>query len=228
MRLNLAQRTSALLDLVEKYREARSAEILDPAREQSRALLRTARSEARRRVRTAVGEARQRLAAELGAARARLATERRLAEQQHAAQVLQQAWHALYKALRERWRDETTRRLWCEAHLARALETLSRERWHIDCAGDLSPNEREAIAQRLRKAGVAEVTWQPRDDIAGGLRIRAGNNLIDATIDGLLSDRAALEGRLLDALLSNGVGMPALGEDDPIAPAAKNNGGNAS
>lgn len=204
MRLSLAQRTAALLDLVEKYRDARSAEILEPAREQARALLRSARAEGRRRVRTAIGEARQRLAAEVGAAQARLATERRLSEQQRAVQVLQQAWSALYEALRRRWRDEATRRTWCEAHLARALDALPHGHWHIEHAADWPRQEREAFTQRVREAGIAEVDLKPREDIVGGLRIRAGNNLVDATIDGLLADRAALEGRLLDLLQEGG------------------------
>jgi hypothetical protein len=204
MRLTLAERTAALLELVERYRSARSAEILQPAREQARALLRSARTESRRRVRTAIAEARQRLAAEVGAAQARLATERRLTEQQRAVRLLQQAWTALDEALRKRWRDPQARHLWCEAHLARALQALPHDRWCIECASDWPADERRAFAQRLREAGIAEVAWQPRDDVAGGLRIRAGNNLVDATIGGLLADRAALEGRLLDALQANG------------------------
>lgn len=257
MRLTLAERTAALLELVEKYREARRAEILDPAHEQARSLLRRARAEGRRRVHTAVGEARQRLAAELNAAQARLATERRLARQQQAARVLQQAWDALHQALVERWHDATARRLWCDGHLARALDALPRPassaartsepahgdtrrhalattsgatpratastrtpaadsakaktgeggRWRIEHAGDWPAEEREAFAQRLREAAVTEVAWQARKDIAGGLRIRAGSNVLDATIDGLLADRAALEGHLLDALqaAANGI-----------------------
>jgi vacuolar-type H+-ATPase subunit E/Vma4 len=215
MRLTLAQRTAALLDLVDSYRAARSAQILEPAREQARALLRTARAEGRRRVRTAIAEARQRLAAEVGAAQARLATERRLTEQQRAVQVLQQAWSALDESLRRRWHDAPPRRLWCEAHLTRALEALPHERWRIECAADWPADERDAFTQRLREAGISDVAWQPRDDIAGGLRIRAGNNLVDATIEGLLADRAALEGRLLDALLLNGGG--AIDRDDAPA-----------
>jgi hypothetical protein len=41
-----------------------------------------------------------------------------------------------------------------------------------------------------------------------GVRIRAGNNVVDATIDGLLADRASLEGRLLDLLQ----------EESPLSP----------
>jgi len=220
MRLNLAQRTAALLDLVEKYREARSAEILEPAREQARALLRSARAEGRRRVRTTIGEARQRLAAEVGAAQARLATERRLTEQQRAVLLLEQAWSALYDALRQRWQDASARRVWCDAHLARALEALPHECWRIECAADWPAKEREAFAKRLGEAGITDVQWQPRTDIVGGLRIRAGNNRVDATIDGLLADRAGLEGRLLDELQADGIGTPVSQDGKRASPAA--------
>ena len=226
MRLTLQQRTASLLALVEEFRARRCAELLDPAREQARALLRSARAEGRQRVHTTIGEARQRLAAEVGAAQARLATERRLAQQRHAVQVLQQAWSALREALLARWRDPTTRARWLDAHLARALRALPHEgrsiapvahaaprvgsphrdggasaQWQIEYPADWPDDERAAFAARIAAAGVDNASWQARADIDGGVRIRAGSNVVDATIDGLLADRAALEGRLLDALL---------------------------
>jgi hypothetical protein len=213
MRLTLEQRTAALLALVEEFRARRCAELIEPARSQARGLLRSARAEGRRRVHTTIGEARQRLAAEVGAAQARLATGRRLAEQRHAVHVLQQAWSTLREALRSRWRDPAARALWLDAHLARALRVLPHgppagdrapgedgEAWHIEFAVAWPQREREAFAARIAAQGVAQVQWQERGEIDGGVRIRAGNNVVDATIDGLLADRAALEGRLLDLL----------------------------
>jgi F0F1-type ATP synthase membrane subunit b/b' len=200
MRLTLEQRTAALLALVEDYRAKRCAELLDPARSQARDLLRSARAEGRQRVHTTIDEARQRLASEVGAAQARLATERRLAEQRRAVRVLQEAWTALREALRARWHDGEARRQWLDAHLARALRVLPPERWQIDFAAGWAQAERDAFAGRIAASGVAAASWQSREDIDGGVRIRAGNNVVDATIDGLLADRAALEGRLLDLL----------------------------
>jgi len=200
MRLTLEQRTTALLALVEEYRARRCAELLDPARSQARALLRDARAEGRQRVHTTISEARQRLAGEVGAAQARLATERRLVEQRHSVRVLQQAWSALRDALRARWREADARRRWIDAHLARALRVLPGGHWQVEFAAGWADAERESFAARIAAAGVTGATWQAREDIDGGVRIRAGNNVVDATIDGLLADRAALEGRLLDLL----------------------------
>jgi vacuolar-type H+-ATPase subunit E/Vma4 len=200
MRLSLEQRTAALLALVDEYRASRCAELLEPAREQARALLRSARAEGRRRVHTTIAELRQRLAAEVGAARARLATEQRLARQQQAVRMLQHAWSALREALRARWRDPLARGQWLDAHLNRALAALPREGWQIEFSADWPAAEREAFAERIAAAGVTGAQWQARQDIDGGVRIRAGSNAVDATIDGLLADRPALEGRLLDLL----------------------------
>ena len=211
MRLTLEQRTAALLALVEDYRARRCAELIDPARSQARDLLRHARAEGRQRVHTTIGEARQRLAGEVGAAQARLATDRRLAQQHRAVLVLQEAWSALRAALRARWQDAHARSRWLDAHLARALRVLPRERWQVDFAADWPPAERESFAVRIAAAGVARASWQAREDIDGGVRIRAGNNVVDATIDGLLADRAALEGRLLDLLPEGSRGQPRAG-----------------
>jgi F0F1-type ATP synthase membrane subunit b/b' len=222
MRLTLEQRTTALLELVEEYRARRCAELLEPAQEQARTLLRNARAEGRQRVHTTIGEARQRLANEVGAAQARLATERRLAEQRHAVLVLQEAWSALREALRARWRDADARSQWLDAHLARALRVLPRERWQVEFGSGWSEAEREAFAARIPAAGVAGASWRSCEDIDGGLRIRAGSNVVDATIDGLLADRAALEGRLLD-LLQEGApsARPGLTRGEPLTFSAK-------
>lgn len=204
--LTLAQRTAALLALVEDYRARRCAALLDPARGEARAILRAARAQGRRRVHAAIRELRQRLAAEVGAAQARAATERRLAEQRQALLLLREAWAELQAALQRRWRDPAARQCWLESQLQRAERVLghSGAAWRIDYAADWPDEERDAVLARLAAAGIGIEAAQPRHDIAGGLRIRAGANLVDATIDGLLADRAAVEGRLLELLRAEG------------------------
>ena len=219
MRLTLEQRTAALLALVEEFRARRCAELLEPARSQARALLRNARTEGRNRVHTTIVEARQRLAGEIGAAQARLATERRLAEQRRALRVLQQAWSALREALRARWRDDAARRQWLDAHLMRALRVLPAGGWQIEFPAGWPQSERASFAARIAAAGIADACWQAREDIDGGVRIRSGSNVVDATIDGLLADRAGLEGGLLD-LLQEGSSVdapPGSGSSTPAA-----------
>jgi len=204
--LTLAQRTAALLALVEDHRARRCAALLDPARDEARSILRAARGEGRRRVHASVGELRQRLAAEVGAAQARAATERRLAEQRQAMVLLHAAWADLRAGLQRRWRDPAARQAWLEAQLQRAKIVLagSGEPWRIDHAADWPDDERDAVLARLAAAGIRIEAAQRREDISGGIRIRAGANLVDATIDGLLADRAAVEGRLLELLRAAG------------------------
>lgn len=198
--MNLEQRTQALLAVVEEFRRRRCAELLEPADAQAREIVRNALAQARQRVRTAIAEERSRTAAELGAAEARLATERRLAAQRHAMRLLAQAWDRLRAALLARWRAADSRARWVEAHLARAVQTLPAGAWTIRCAPDWPPLERDAALHRLAAQGVRDVRIEADAAIAAGFRVQAGHNVLDATLDGLLADRAAIEGQLLELM----------------------------
>jgi hypothetical protein len=199
--MDLAQRTAALLSLVEQYRARRRDELLQPALAEARAQLRAARTEARQRVRRAVAEERKRQAIEVGRVEAALATERRLRRQQHAVRLLEDAWPLLRERLRAHWAEPGSRVRWIEAHLRRALAAVpTAGSWRVEHAPDLDADECRRISSRLLAAGVAEVGFSADADIPGGFRVVSGHNLLDATLDGLLADRARLEGRLLHHL----------------------------
>jgi flagellar biosynthesis/type III secretory pathway protein FliH len=198
--MNLEQRTQALLAVVEEFRRRRCAELLGPAEAQAREIVRGALAEARRRVHTAIAEERARIAAEVAAAQARLATERRLAAQRHATQLLAQAWDRLREALAARWRAPATRARWVEAHLARAMRALPAGAWTIRCAPDWPAAERDAALRWLADEGRRDVRIESDPTIAAGFRVHAGHNVLDATRDGLLADRAAIEGQLLELI----------------------------
>ncbi|MDZ7653855.1 MAG: hypothetical protein U5L03_15535 [Burkholderiaceae bacterium] len=202
--MNLEQRTAALLAVVADYRAQRCAELLDPAHAQARALLTSALREARRRVRTAIGEERKRLAVAVAAAAAQLATERRLVTQRRAAERLALGWTALRAALQARWRDPATRQAWTEAHLARVhhvLQTADRAAgWTLTGPVDWPHGEQARVVQALRAHGAATVQCATDPLLAAGFRVQAGHNVLDATLDGLLADRAAVQGRLLQLI----------------------------
>ncbi|HTN48013.1 MAG TPA: hypothetical protein VMK32_01130 [Burkholderiaceae bacterium] len=200
--MNLEQRTTALLDLVERYKARRCAELFAPADAEARELRHAAISEARRRVSTAIAEERKRLAAEVGAVEAALATERRLAAQRHAMQLLAGAWGELRRKLCARWQAADTRRQWVEAHLGRALQAVPRHAsgWRIEHHAAWSEAERTERAQWLRGQGLTRVEFAEAAGIDAGFRVVCGHNVLDATLDGLLADRAQLEGRLLHHL----------------------------
>lgn len=202
--MNLEQRTAALLAVVADYRAQRCAELLDPAHAQARALVTAALREARRRVRTAIGEERKRLAAAVADAAAQLATERRLVSQRRAAERLTLGWTALRAALQARWREPATRQAWAAAHLARVHHVLRTADpaagWTLTGPADWPRDEQARVVQALRGHGADTVACATDPLLAAGFRVQAGHNVLDATLDGLLADRAAVQGRLLQLI----------------------------
>ena len=200
--MNLEQRTTALLALVEQYKARRFAELLEPARAEAREALRSALIDARRRVTTAIAEERKRRTLEVGAIEAALATDRRLAAQRHAVHLLSGAWSDLRAKLIARWDATPTRAQWVESHLQRAVRVVPTGTggWRIEYHAAWSEPERRRQHERLRAQGVAPVVFEVDPGIAAGFRIIGGHNVLDATLDGLLADRTQLEGRLLHHL----------------------------
>lgn len=198
--MKLAERTAALLASVELYREERCAALLEPALAQARALVKAALADARRRVTTAIEEERKRMQRDVGAVESSLATERRLLAQQHAVRQLGRAWSALQTALTARWAASDTRERWTASHLKRAQECLAHDReWLIRHHAAWTEDERNGAAERLRSLGI-RVAFEHDPAIAAGFVVTCGHNVLDASLDGLLSDRSALEGRLLQCL----------------------------
>ena len=198
--MKLADRTQALIDSVEVYRSERCVALLEPARAEARAVLRAALAEARRRVTTAIDEERKRMRREVGAVEASLATERRLVAQQRAVRQLARAWTALRAALEVRWADPSARHVWVASHLARAVECLAHDaEWRIRYHPAWQEDERRRASLELQGLGI-RVVLEPDAAIVAGFVVTCGHNLLDATVEGLLADRAAIEGHLLQAL----------------------------
>jgi len=202
--MNLEQRTEALLAVVAEYRSQRCAELLEPARAQAHALAAGALREARRRVRTAIGEERKRLADAIAAAQAKLATERRLVTQRRSTETLARGWDALRTALQARWDDDAGRRAWIEAHLERARSVLSAaeptDGWLLAGPADWPQAERDRVIDALREQSAPAVQFDADAKLTAGFRVQAGHNVLDATLDGLLADRDAVQGRLLQLI----------------------------
>jgi len=200
--MNLEQRTAALLELVEQYRTRRFAELLEPAQAEARQVVRAAIADARRRVHTAIVEERKRYATEVSAVEAALATDRRLFQQRHAVQLLGTAWHELRARLVARWDAAPTRAQWVSAYLRRALRSVPSASggWRIQTHPAWNDGEQAHWVEQLRIDGVTAVQFEPDAAISAGFRVVSGNNMLDATIEGLLADRAQIEGRLLHYL----------------------------
>jgi hypothetical protein len=198
--MKLADRTSALIASVDQFRAERCAALLEPAVAEARAVVKAALVDARRRVATAIDEERKRLRRDVGAVESSVATERRLSAQQRAVQQLGIAWDALRSALSERWTEPDARRRWVESHLVRARECLAHDsEWRIRHHDAWTGDERRTAARQLQSHGVRAV-FEHDPAIAAGFVVACGHNVLDASLDGLLADRAALEGRLLQGL----------------------------
>lgn len=198
--MNLDQRTEALLALVESYRSQRQAEILGPARAQARDIVRTAHGEARRRVHIAVLEARERQRTELARERAALQTLHRTVSRQWALLEIARAWQLLHEELLRRWQTPELRERWTAHHLRSALSVLPMGAWEIVHAPEWLAQERACAFEFLRTHGITSINFVADLAMGAGLRIACRRNVVDASLDGLLADRVALEGEILRLL----------------------------
>ena len=177
--MNRELRIGALLATIEEYRRARCDEYLAAARAKVRAVL---------------TEERERLESEVASRQARLQTERRLAQQRGVSALLGEAWPLLRSALEEAWGTPASRLRWASRHLALAAGLLPGRGWRVCHASGLSGEERARLAHAL-EAG--DIEWVEAPALRAGLVIEAGRNFLDASLDGVLAERQALESRLL-------------------------------
>ena len=197
---SIARREQALLALVESDRARRCAAIRGEAEARITALLRDAHAEARARMRVAFGEERERRAARIAAAAANLQTRQRLARQQRAVTLLAAGWEALPDALMARWRDPAARRAWVAHAIAVARNALSSRDWRIVHAPSLPASERDALAREFAATLDATPAFVADPTLHIGLKIVAGDNVVDATGEGLLAERSEIGAQLLDLI----------------------------
>ena len=189
----------ALLDLIESNRARLCEQILGEAQDRARALRSHASAGARTRMRQTFEEQRLRRREHLAAAEARLATRRRLHEQQRLVALLRLASEQLPRELRALWQQSETRAAWVRTVLAAAQLRLPKGPWRIAHAADWPEDERERL---VRTSGaVPEASrFEADPGIAAGLKIVSSRNVLDGTIEGLLSDPSDFEPRLLRRL----------------------------
>jgi hypothetical protein len=193
----VATQLRALLEKLERDREHRSFIELTSAADRARALVRTARGDASRRMREAVRYERARIAECLSLRRAELDAGRRREEHAVLRQLVGRVCEALPSALERHWNDPGGRRNWCEAALVGAARQLCATDWIIEIAAGVERTERDALLARAGalRAGTHELIEHP--PLGAGLRVRTPAAMFDASIAGLLDDRAALEARVL-------------------------------
>jgi len=197
--LGVESAMQALLELVESNRARSCEQILGEAHVRAQALRSQAYAGARTRMRQAFEEQRLRRRERLAAAEARLATRRRLHEQQRLAALLRLASAQLPRELQALWQRSETRAAWAGAVLAAARLRLPEGPWRIVHAADWPEDERERLV-RNSGAGPEALRFEPDPGIAAGLKIVSNRNVLDGTIEGLLSNPADFEAGLLRRL----------------------------
>jgi hypothetical protein len=200
--MTLTRKTEALLAIVEADRAKKCAAIMDAARTEAAALVADAHAAARARMRAAFAEERELVATRIAAAEANLETRRRIARQQRAAALLAASWEKLPTALEARWRDAGARRAWAASMAADARRVLPRGAWRITHAPGWQATERDEFAADLLTAHGVAASFAEDAAVRCGLKIAADHNVVDATQDGLLADRAEIGAQLL-ALLAD-------------------------
>ena len=72
--------------------------------------------------------------------------------------------------------------------------------WCVTHPPDWPADEQRSLARRLQASGGAAPRFVADARLRAGLRINAGGNIIDGTLDGLVAERTDFEARLLRRL----------------------------
>jgi exonuclease VII large subunit len=192
----LEAQTTALLRRLAREQETRTRRIRDEAEAQAADVVRRARSEARSRVRQAVLETRRADETTLARRRAALDTQARRSQQAILRELLDRAWQALPDALLSRWQDQASRKRWCAAACTAARRSLRHmDRLQVELDPQWVPELGAALVQSF--TGDSTVNVAAIDALGAGLRIRAGDACLDATVAGLLAARERIAAELL-------------------------------
>lgn len=189
----------SVLDALGAQLEGRCREIQTAAAQKSGQLLADSHRRMRERVHKAVVDQRQRRETALLDARHRIETAQRKAVQAHYRDYLQEALPLLRVELERRWRDDASRRDWCATALGEASDRLPGVRWTVEHPANWAADDAQWLEQAFTGRSLPRPEFREDAAIPAGLRIRLGAACLDATLDGLLANRAAVEARLLAA-----------------------------
>jgi hypothetical protein len=192
----LEVQTTALLHRLGREQESRTRRLRDEAATQAADIVHRARGEARTRVHQAVVDSRREDEMALAKRRAALDTQARRSRQATLRELLDRAWQALPAALQSRWLEAAARERWCGAACLSARRSLR----HLDrLQVEVDPQWLAHVGPlvRSRLEGPSKVDVTATDGLGAGLRIRAGDACIDATVAGLLAARERIASELL-------------------------------
>jgi|GEM_PF-418662 len=218
--MTLRERATALLGVVDEYRDRECRTVLERAQYDATTLARRAHAEARQRVHQIVVTERQRATAAIRAAQAELQTARRHYRRRRDLALLDLAWPRLEAALRQRWDEPEARRRWVEDLVGAAIQRLPAGPWTLTHPPSWPATERDAVVAQVATACGQPPRLIADEEMAAGLLITSGTTTLDGSIDGFLADRSTVAARLL-ALLDEESPLPsptASGRDQAPSP----------
>jgi len=198
--MSLEEREQRLLDLVLERRDQECRTLRQRAEEEAGELLRNAYRSARDHLHENVESERERARVRIGTARAELETLRRQHAQKLGSVVLEAAWERLPRRLAQRWADPGGRSAWIATTLEQALARLPCGSWRIRHPADLTESECAALRRNVEERVGESPRLQADDSLESGLILDCAGVMLDASGEGLLDDRDAIEARLLALL----------------------------
>jgi hypothetical protein len=185
-----------LLGVVVENREKRCLELRENARQQASEIIRRAHSKGRVRMHYHIEALREKYRVRVTAATARNQTLLRRQHQKEDRAILDIAWPLLREAILALWNDPVTRRRWLDAAIASASTELREHDWRIEHPPGMGEDIKK-IEQSFSRVKDKGPELSASDDIEAGIRIIAGGTVVDATLEGLLQQRAAIEARII-------------------------------
>jgi hypothetical protein len=211
--VSLEGRRQGLLRLVQQYREQECRRVLAAAQQEAAELLRESFRKERTHLHKRVLAERSRARSLIQAARAEQKTRERWMNERVHLELLESAWPLLKERLLAHWRLPDQRRRWARSYLRQALDLLPRAHWTVRHAPEWREDERREIARELIDVLGRGPAFRSENGIEAGLIVESGGAVLDASLSGLLRDRAGLESRLL-ALIGAARGTVELFSED--------------
>jgi len=191
-----AAQSDALLQEIEQQTREECSTLVTAAEREAHAIVAQARTTARKRMHEAIEGLRREGGRRLARANAQVETEARQRAQRSAVDVIVRAWPLLVDALATRWSDPAGRLAWIGAAARHARDRLRADTWIVEHPIDWNAEDQRSLGLSLGPRDVA-VSFVADHNLNAGLRIKAAEATLDASVQGLLADRSDIAGMLL-------------------------------
>ncbi len=186
-----------LLGVVVENREKRCQQVREKAQQQAREITRQAHARSRARMHRHVNELREKYRARIASANARNQTLLRQQHQKEDRALLDVAWPLLREAMIALWKEPDSRRDWLQAAVQSAGSRLRDNGWHIEHPRNLTEEDVKLITHMLPHGKSKHTKLVATDTFDIGIRIAIEGTVVDATLDGLLKQKNAIEALIL-------------------------------